>query len=208
MAINLRGVGESVKTNVVLTLVELSGLLIVIVIGFYAISGGDADFCRVMAFDTPDDKNVFLAVTAATSLAFFAMVGFEDSVNMAEECTIPPGSSPHDAHRPRHHRPDLHAGLDLRGRARPGRRRSPRATRHSSRSSKAGAPDFPMDKILPFISMFAVANSALINMMMASRLLYGMSQAGRHPALLVQGPRRRPHAVGGDPVHHGAGASA
>ncbi|MGI4896299.1 MAG: hypothetical protein ACRYF3_14420 [Janthinobacterium lividum] len=37
-------------------------------------------------------------------------------------------------------------------------------------------PGFPMSDLLPFISMFAVANSALINMMMASRLLYGMSR--------------------------------
>ena len=40
-------------------------------------------------FDSAGDKNVFFAVTAATSLAFFAMVGFEDSVNMAEECQGP-----------------------------------------------------------------------------------------------------------------------
>ena len=32
---------------------------------------------------------MFLAVTTATSLAFFAMVGFEDSVNMAEETKDP-----------------------------------------------------------------------------------------------------------------------
>ena len=87
--VNFRGVGESVKANVVLTLVELSGLLLVIMVGIWAISGGDADFSRVVAFDTPDDKNVFLAVTTATSLAFFAMVGFEDSVNMAEETHEP-----------------------------------------------------------------------------------------------------------------------
>ena len=31
--VNLRGVGESVKANTVLTLIELSGLLIVIVLG-------------------------------------------------------------------------------------------------------------------------------------------------------------------------------
>ena len=43
----------------------------------------------MIAFDTAEDKNVFLAVTAATSLAFFAMVGFEDSVNMAEEIKDP-----------------------------------------------------------------------------------------------------------------------
>src|ERR1700754_1695663 len=36
-AVNFRGVGESVKANVVLTCVELSGLLIIIVIGLWAI---------------------------------------------------------------------------------------------------------------------------------------------------------------------------
>mgnify|MGYP002653574243 FL=1 len=39
-----------------------------------------------------------------------------------------------------------------------------------------GAPGLPFDKIFPFIGMFAVANSALINMLMASRLVYGMSR--------------------------------
>ncbi|MGH1526306.1 hypothetical protein ACRAWC_20575 [Leifsonia sp. L25] len=41
---NLRGVTESVWLNVVLTLVELSGLLLVIFIGMWAIAGGNADW--------------------------------------------------------------------------------------------------------------------------------------------------------------------
>src|ERR671910_462647 len=88
-AINLRGVAESVNTNIVLTLVELSGLLIVIFVGLYAVTQGKADFSRVVIFDTREDKSIFVAVTAGTSLAFFAMVGFEDSVNMAEEVKEP-----------------------------------------------------------------------------------------------------------------------
>ena len=87
-AVNLRGVGESVKSNVVLTCVELSGLLIVIGVGAWALFGGDGDFGRVTEFDT-GDKGVLAGVIAATGLAFFAMVGFEDSVNMAEECKEP-----------------------------------------------------------------------------------------------------------------------
>ncbi|MGE8639004.1 MAG: APC family permease, partial [Achromobacter sp.] len=39
MLVNLRGAAESVKANVVLTLIELSGLLMVILLGFYAIAG-------------------------------------------------------------------------------------------------------------------------------------------------------------------------
>jgi len=44
--VNLRGVAESVYANIVLTCVELSGLLIVIFIGFFAITQGKADLGR------------------------------------------------------------------------------------------------------------------------------------------------------------------
>ena len=55
-----------------------------------------------------------------------------------------------------------------------------------------GAPDLPMDRIFPFIAMFAVANSALINMMMASRLLYGMAKQVVLPPVLARvHPERR-----------------
>jgi amino acid transporter len=84
-----RGVAEGVWTNVVLTCVELTGLLIVIFVGLFALTQGKADFSQVVLFDDPKDKGVFLAVTAGTTLAFFAMVGFEDSVNMAEETHNP-----------------------------------------------------------------------------------------------------------------------
>ena len=72
----------------------MTGLLLVIFIGLWAfVAGHDVDFTRVVAFDTAAGKNVFLAVSTATSLAFFAMTGFEDSVNMAEETKIRSGPS-------------------------------------------------------------------------------------------------------------------
>ena len=115
--VNLRGVAESVYANIVLTSVELSGLLIVILVGFFAFFQGKGDFSRAVMFDTPGDKSVFLAVTAGTTLAFFAMVGFEDSVNMAEETKEPETHLPQDHdHRPGPDRADLHPGVDLGGR--------------------------------------------------------------------------------------------
>ncbi|KAA1032617.1 APC family permease [Pseudonocardia sp. EV170527-09] len=184
--VNFRGVGESVKLNVVLTLVELSGLLLVILIGIYAIAGGDADWSRVVAFDTPEDKGVFLAVTSATSLAFFAMVGFEDSVNMAEEC-----------HEPRRIFPKIMiTGLTVTGIiyvlvAICSVALVPVGPLAASETPlvevvRAGAPGIPADVMLPFISMFAVANSALINMLMASRLLYGMANQAVLPKPLAR----------------------
>src|SRR5690606_39411952 len=87
--INLRGVTESLAFNVVLTLVELTGLLIVIAVGFWAMSQGTVDLGRAMVFETSEDKTVFLALTSATARAVLAMVGFEDSVTIAEETKDP-----------------------------------------------------------------------------------------------------------------------
>ncbi len=185
MAINLRGVGESVRTNVVLTLIELTGLVLVILVGVWAISGGNADFSRVTAFETPDDKNVFLAVTTATSLAFFAMVGFEDSVNMAEECKDPPGIFPKV----------MLTGLGVTGAiyvlvsicavALVPVGELAASDTPLTLVVERGAPGIPIKDVFPFISMVAVANSALINMMMASRLLYGMGKQGVIPRSLA-----------------------
>ncbi|WP_435198376.1 APC family permease [Janibacter sp. GS2] len=175
--VNLRGVGESVKANVVLTLVELSGLLLIIFVGLFAVTQGNADFSRVIVFESPGDKNTFFAITSATALAFFAMVGFEDSVNMAEETKEPSKIFPKV----------MLTGLGIAGviyvlvsitavalvpvGELVGGERSA-----LTQVVAAGAPGLPFDKIFPFIGMFAVANSALINMLMASRLLYGMAK--------------------------------
>ncbi len=178
-AINLRGVGESVKFNVILTIIEMTALAIVIVIGFLVVARGDGNLDAITVFDSPDDKGLFMAVTVATAIAFFAMVGFEDSVNMAEEikepekifpkvmltglgiavliymlvaisvvAVVPAGqiAEPID--------PEAGVLLDV---------------------VRIGAPDIPIDKLFPFLTVFAVANTALINMLMASRLIYGMA---------------------------------
>jgi len=196
MAINFRGVSESVKANVVLTLVELSGLLMVIMIGFWFIAGGNADWGRVVLFETPGDKSLLLSISTATSLAFFAMVGFEDSVNMAEETKDPSRIFPKV----------MLTGLGIAAViyvlvaicavavvpiGELADNETPLVT-----VVNTAAPDFPIGQLLPFISMFAVANSALINMMMASRLLYGMSRQGVLPGFLskVHAKRQTPWA--------------
>src|SRR5688572_6394102 len=197
-AINFRGVGESVKANVVLTCVELTGLLIIIFIGLWAIGHGQGDVSRVVQFRATADSSIFWPVIAATTLAFFAMVGFEDSVNMAEECKDPT----------RHFPIVLLAGLLITGAIyvlvsisaitlvapeKLGEGETPLL-----QVVRAGAPNFPL-WIFGFITMFAVANSALINMLMASRLVYGMSREHVLPPLLgkVHATRRTPYiAIG------------
>ncbi len=187
--VNLRGVGESVKANVVLTCVELTGLLIVIGVGVWALGGGGGDFSRVVEFDT-GERSVVGGVIAATGLAFFAMVGFEDSVNMAEECKEPRRIFPKV----------LLAGLAATGLIYVLVSISAIALVPADRLSEgdtpllqvveAGAPGFPLG-LFGVITMFAVANSALINMLMASRLVYGLSRERVLPPLLGRVHHRR-----------------
>ncbi|WP_167003041.1 APC family permease [Mumia sp. ZJ430] len=190
--INLRGVAHGVLTNVALTFIELTGLALVILVGIWAMTQGDADFSRVVAFDTPDEKNVFLAVTTATSLAFFAMVGFEDAVNMAEETKDPVRTFPRI----------MLTGLSITGIiyvlvSITAVALVPVGELAASETPlltvvERGAPDVPIDEIYPFITMFAVANTALINMLMASRLIYGMAkQRVLPPGLAHVGARRQ-----------------
>jgi len=198
--INLRGVGESVKFNVVLTLVEVAALAIVIGVGIFAITSGDGDLSRMTVFESPEGKGMFLAVTAATSIAFFAMVGFEDSVNMVEETEDPERIFPKV----------MLTGLGIAviiymlvaisvvsvltsaDIAALVEDESPTLIAVVSQ----GAPDFPIDKLFPFLVCFAVANTALINMMMASRLLYGLANQDVLPRVLgkVSPNTRSPYA--------------
>ena len=195
-AINFRGVAECVKANVVLTCVELTGLLIVVCIGLWAIAAGAGDVSRALDFKPVGDAGPFWPVIAGTTLAFFAMVGFEDSVNMAEECKDPT----------RHFPKVLLAGLVITGviyvlvsisaitlvaPEQLGEGETPLL-----KVVQAGAPGFPL-WVFGFITMFAVANSALINMLMASRLVYGMSREGVLPPALgrVHATRRTPYVA-------------
>jgi APA family basic amino acid/polyamine antiporter len=199
-AINLRGVGESVKFNVVLTLVEITALVIVILIGFWVIGKGDADMGRIVVFESGSDRGVFLAVTVATAIAFFAMVGFEDSVNMVEETHDPERLFPRImltglgiavvcyilvaisviAVIPEG---EIASVVDQEGMV-------------LLNVVETGAPELPIDKIFPFLTVFAVANTALINMLMASRLLYGLANQDVLPRSLgkVLPGRRTPWA--------------
>jgi basic amino acid/polyamine antiporter, APA family len=179
-AINLRGVGESVKFNVLLTLVEMTALAIVIAIGIWVIARGDGDLSRITVFESPDDKGLFMAVTIATAIAFFSMVGFEDSVNMVEETQDPLRIFPRA----------MLTGLGIAvliymlvaisvvAVIPAGQIAEPTNAEAGILLDvvKIGAPDLPIDSIFPFLTVFAVANTALINMLMASRLIYGMAQ--------------------------------
>ncbi len=182
-AVNLRGIEESVKLNVGFTLVEIGGLVLIVIVAAVALGQGDAEPAR--AFEFKHDSSVFAATLAGAALAFYALIGFEDSVNVAEETREPSRTYPKA----------LFVGLaiagalyllvtigasmvvptgDLTGSSGP-----------LLEVVRQGPLDIP-EKLFAAIGLLALSNGALINMIMASRLLYGMAQEGVVPRPFAQ----------------------
>ncbi|MFI1017558.1 APC family permease [Streptomyces sp. NPDC020965] len=174
-ALNLRGVSESVKTNVVLTVVELTGLAIILGIGAWAVFSGDGEPARLTEFEASGTGYALLtSVLGATALGFFAFVGFEDSVNMAEETKDPVRTFPRAIFIGVAVTGTIYVLVALISSLLVDSRTLEGSSGPLLEVVKAGGVDFP-PKVFALIALFAVTNSALINIMMASRLCYGMA---------------------------------
>ena len=189
--INFRGISESVKLNLGLTAIELSGLLLVVAIGAAFLLDGGGEPSR--AFEFKSGEAVPLAILGGAALAFFALIGFEDSVNVAEETQEPSRIYPWA----------LFGGLLVAGVV------YLLVTIIASMVVPTAAlteSDGPLlevvdkgplgvsTKIFAAIALFALTNGALINLIMASRLVYGMASQGIVPPALgrVHAERRTP----------------
>ena len=189
---NAWGIKESLRANIVMTLIETTGLVVVIVLGAWVIGRGDADLGG--AFEPPAETGVWVAVLGSALIAYYSFVGFETSANLAEEIT--------DVSRvyPR----ALFGALGtagvvyvLLGFVAPAVV-APEQLAQSSGPllevvSVAGVVP---PKLFAVVALVAVANGALLTMIMASRLAYGMAQRGLLPAPLGRVlPRRRTPGV-------------
>ncbi|MEU6947390.1 APC family permease [Streptomyces sp. NPDC046332] len=171
----LRGVSESVKTNVVLTLVEVTGLLIILGIGAWAVLSGDGEPSRLGEFEASGGGYALItSVLGATALGFFAFVGFEDSVNMAEETQDPVRTFPRAIFIGVAVTGTVYVLVALVSSLLVDHETLEKSSGPLLEVVKAGGVDFP-PKLFALIALFAVTNSALINIMMASRLCYGLA---------------------------------
>jgi amino acid transporter len=192
--VNLRGISESVKLNVGFTLVEIVGLLLIVTIAVVAIGQGDAEPGR--AFEFKEGSSVFAAMLAGAALAFYALIGFEDSVNVAEEAEHPVRTYPRI----------LFGGLLIAGVLYFLVTISAVSVVPVSDLSSSSGPLLEVvkqgplgipEKLFSAIGLMALANGALINLIMASRLLYGMARERVVPRQLgaVLPNRRTPWAA-------------
>lgn len=187
--LNARGIRESLGANAVMTVVEVCGLLFVVILAARFVLSGQGEPSRVMEF-TPGVSPAF-AVLGAALIAFYSFVGFEVSANVAEEVK--------DVQRvyPR----ALFGALLTAGLIYVGVGMAATAVLPPERLGDSSAPLLDVvratgyavpDGLFAVVALVAVANGALLTMIMSSRLAYGMADHGLLPDPLTRVlPRRR-----------------
>ncbi|MER7133174.1 APC family permease [Streptosporangium saharense] len=180
--VNLAGISESIKVNVVLTVVEAFGLVVIIVIGIYALLAGDGEPARALEFHPVN--GAFLGVLGGTALAFYALLGFEDSVNLAEESKDPQRDFPRALFGGLAIAALIYLAVAFTATMLVDTRTLTTSTGPLLEVVKVAGFAFP-PKLFALIALLAVGNTALINMIMASRLVYGMAREGIVPKVFA-----------------------
>ena len=165
--INFVGIRASTWTNILFTLIEASGLILIIIIGIPYLGS-------VNYFVLPIGSS-FGSIFSAVALIFFADIGFEDIANVAEEVKKPARNLP---------RAIIYSIIvttvlycltaisvvsilpydEI-------------ANSQAPLSSVVSAVLGPIGGILmSFIALFATANTVLIMMIVTSRMMYGMAR--------------------------------
>lgn len=176
--LNARGIKESMRANVVMTAVEVTGLVLVVVLACVVLGHGDGTLSRVVEFD--ETRSPALAVLAAALLAYYSFVGFETSANVAEEVKNVSKVYPRA----------LFGALVTAGAAYVLVGLAVSVVLPADELAASSGPllavvsaadvGFP-PRLFSLIALVAVANGALLTMIMASRLTYGMASEGLLP---------------------------
>jgi amino acid transporter len=179
--INLRGIKESVRANVVMTAIEVSGLVLVVVLVSVMLGSGHGDLSRVVEFKP--EVNPVLGTFGAALIAYYSFVGFETSANVAEEVTNPRRLYPRALFGALGTAGLVYVlvGLAATTAVEPGRLASSSGPLlEVVKATGIGVPAW----LFSLIALIAVANGALLTLIMSSRLAYGMSEHGLLPAPL------------------------
>lgn len=190
-AINFWGIDESSFTNVICTLVEVSGILIVIGVGLQF--AGKVNYLEMTPAPGTGATTAFFQ---AIILAFYAFIGFEDMVKAAEESHQPERSIPQAIIVSLGIVTVLYVLTALAAVSVVPASELAHSIAPLMLVVERGFPAFPRG-IFTLIALFAVTNTALVNFVMSSRLIYGMAKEGLAPSVLsrVHATRSTPHVA-------------
>jgi amino acid transporter len=180
------GVRESVGFASLITVLEV-GTLAVVVIGGFPLLATDEAIARLVTL--PSDATGLMAVFAGAFLAFFAYIGFEDIENMAEETKDPHTAIPAAIGWTLGISVALYGLVAAVAVSFPDRQalvnsNAPLALLFERTTGYPAAPVAAMASI-------AMINGILVQIVMASRVLYGMAREGMIPAILGRLDARR-----------------
>ena len=170
--LNFIGIEKSSKVNILFTAIEVGGLLIVIILGMSKIG-------TVNYFEAPNISGVF----GAAALMFFAYLGFEDIVNIAEETSNPQKNLPRALLLSIIITAIFYVlvGLAVVNLANWQVLSVSQAPLSFAVSTVLGPNGF---SIMSYIALFATANTVLITSIVGSRMIYGMAKDDAIPNFL------------------------
>jgi APA family basic amino acid/polyamine antiporter len=188
----LRGIRESMWVNVVCTLIEAAGLLLVIAVGI-------PYWGSVNLLETPSlpggDALIVLVIQGAV-LTFFAFIGFEDTLNVAEECRDPQRTIPTALVSAMALGALIYVAVAITAVSVVPWQELAAAPAPLAEVMERAAPAVPA-LVFTGITLFAVGNTALVNYVTSSRMVYGMSRQGLLPRALgkVHDRTQTPHVA-------------
>jgi basic amino acid/polyamine antiporter, APA family len=181
------GVKESVAVAALITALEVGTLLIVIAVGLPSAIGSGALWT---VLSPPTELPQWSAVLAGSFLAFFAFIGFENIVNMAEEAEDATRVIPKAVLLTLVISVAIYAlaaavAASFEDRAALVASKAPLAVLFEGATGQPGA-------IIAAMASIAMVNGILVQIVMASRVLYGMAGEGMMPGFLGRlHPRRQ-----------------
>lgn len=189
-----RGIRESLFANGIFTFIEVGGLLLILAVGASYL--GTTNYFDATSATNPSGEIGLPLILSGAVLTFYSFVGFEDMLNVAEEVKDPRRTMPMGLVLAVIISSLIYIAISLVAVS-----VIPAADLANSNQplvdvvAKA-VPWFPTS-LFSVIALFAVANTALLNFVMGSRLLYGMSRAGLAPKLLdrIHSGRKTPHVA-------------
>lgn len=173
------GIAESVKAATIVTLIEVGGLLLII-----AVSGRHLlDLPqRLPELLPPFEPEAWHGILLGAFLAFYAFIGFEDMVNVAEEVKEPQRNLPRAILLALGLATLLYLLVALAAVLTLPLPELVASTAPLAEMYRQATGQEPL--LIGLISLFAVTNGALIQIVMGSRVLYGMSRQGWLPRAL------------------------
>ena len=179
--LNARGIKESLGANVAMTAIEVTGLVLVVVLGAIVLGRGEGG--GVGPLEVPAGTSLGAAVLGSALIAFYSFVGFETSANIAEEVRDVSRVYPRALLGSM-----LTAGLVYLAVGWVAPAVVDPATLAASSGPllevvTAAGGGVPRE-VFAVVALVAVANGALLTMIMASRLAYGMADRGLLPRAL------------------------